>query len=90
MNKSDLVSTIAKETNCSKSMVKKVVDCLFDEIPKAVKDGTVNITGFGKFYANRIAARKGRNPATGESINIVAKKSPRFKAGAAFKRVVSS
>lgn len=71
MKTSDLIDQIAQSTDRSKTEVREVLDALLDGIPAAAKKGEdVTLTGFGKFSIRQRAARQGRNPATGESIEI--------------------
>lgn len=82
MNKQSLVEKVAEKTGLTKKDATAAVDSLFDSIQDALKDGEkVQIIGFGNFEVRERAARKGRNPQTGEEITIAASKSPAFKAG---------
>lgn len=86
MNKSDLVDAIAEAADISKAAAGRAIDALTDSIAIALKNGeTVSIIGFGTFSVKERAARTGRNPQTGASIEIAASKSPAFKAGKALK-----
>ena len=90
MNKSELIDAIAKKTGESKRSVNEVVDVLVDEVQRTVKKGEkVTLPGFGTFERRNRAARQGRNPQTGETIQVPAAKVPAFKAGASFKSYVS-
>ncbi len=81
MNKNDLVAAVAEATNMSKADTARTVDGVFDAISGALKAGEdVKLPGFGSFSVAERAARKGRNPQTGETIQIAASKQPRFKA----------
>jgi DNA-binding protein HU-beta len=89
MRKQDLVAAVANETGKSESETNKAVTAVFDAIEKALSNGDeVTISGFGTFRVTERPAREGRNPQTGETIKINAKKSPTFKAGAALRRAV--
>ncbi|MDZ7780980.1 MAG: HU family DNA-binding protein [Gemmatimonadota bacterium] len=93
MNKSELVDALANDTGMTKADAARAVDALFspDEgvISKALKNGTrVQITGFGTFEAKQRKARMGRNPRTGESIQIAATKTPGFRAGKGLKDAI--
>ena len=89
MNKSDIIQEVAELLD-SKKDAKKAVDGVFDVITKALKKGdTVQVLGFGTFRVQKTKARKGRNPQTGETINIKAKKAPKFVAGSALKNAIS-
>ena len=80
MNKKELINVVAETTGLSKKDVTVVVDATFDKITEALKKGeSVNIAGHGKYEVRERAARKGRNPQTGEEIEIPASKSPAFK-----------
>ena len=82
MNKQSLVEKVAEKTGLTKKDATAAVDTLFDSIQEALKDGEkVQVIGFGNFEVRERAARKGRNPQTGEEITIAASKSPAFKAG---------
>lgn len=86
MNKSDLVALIAGEAGISKSAAEKALNSLIEGITKALKKGdTVTLVGFGTFSVSKRAAREGRNPQTGETIKIAARKVPRFKPGKALR-----
>jgi len=89
MNKSELIDAIAADAEMSKADAGRALDALTANISKALKKGdTVSLIGFGTFSVKERAARTGRNPATGETINIKASKSPSFKAGKAFKDAI--
>jgi DNA-binding protein HU-beta len=86
MNKSELVSKVAEATEMSKKDVTSVVDAVFDTIADALQNGDkVQLVGFGNFEVRERTARKGRNPQTGEEIDIPASKIPAFKPGKALK-----
>ncbi|NSW84157.1 MAG: HU family DNA-binding protein [Syntrophothermus sp.] len=89
MNKTDLVAKVASEANMTKKDVEKVINTLFATIEEALKDGSkVQLVGFGTFEVRERQARKGRNPQTGEEIEIPAARIPAFKAGKALKDAV--
>ncbi len=78
MNKADLISEVAKVVSTKKE-AQAAVNCVFASIPKAMRKGSpVTIAGFGTFKVAKRKARKGRNPRTGEVINIKASKTPKF------------
>ena len=82
MNKNDLIATVSSSTGLSKSDATKAIDGVFTAIGTALKKGTeVRLVGFGTFTVTNRAASKGRNPRTGETIDIPASKLPKFKAG---------
>ena len=81
-NKNDLVTAVANSTGLSKTDAGKAVDGVFDAITAALKSGEeVRLVGFGTFSVSSRAASEGRNPRTGQKINIPASKQPKFKAG---------
>ncbi|KSU85588.1 HU family DNA-binding protein [Fictibacillus enclensis] len=86
MNKTDLVNTVAEQTQLSKKDATKAVDAVFEAIADTLKEGDkVQLIGFGNFEVRERAARKGRNPQTGQEIEIAASKVPAFKPGKALK-----
>lgn len=90
MNKSDMVDALASRTDMTKTDAARAVDALFSPdggiIAEALRSDTrVQITGFGTFEARHRKARTGRNPRTGESIQIAATKTPSFRAGKGLK-----
>ena len=90
MNKNELVAAVAQSTNNSKADVAKAVDVVFDAISGSLRNGdTVKVAGFGNFSVAYQAARQGRNPRTGEPLQIAASKQPKFKAGKALKDAVN-
>ncbi len=89
MNKSDLIEAMADAGDISKTAAARALDALTDGIAVALKNGeTVSLIGFGTFSVKERAARTGRNPQTGASIEIKASKTPAFKAGKALKDAV--
>lgn len=89
MNKNDLVSAVADAGGLSKADAGKAVEAVFDAITKSLQAGTdVRLVGFGTFTVASRAASEGRNPRTGEKINIPASKQPKFKAGKGLKDAV--
>ncbi|PQP82282.1 DNA-binding protein [Paenibacillus sp. PCH8] len=86
MNKSDLITNVSEATELSKKDVTKAVDAVFEAIAEALQSGDkVQLVGFGNFEVRERSARKGRNPQTGEEIEIPASKIPAFKPGKALK-----
>ncbi len=86
MNKADLINALAAKNEISKKDAEKAVNGVLDLIAGALKDGDkVQIMGFGAFEVKERAARTGKNPATGETIEIAASKAVVFKAGKALK-----
>jgi len=89
MNKTDLINAVAEKSELSKQDTTIAVDAVFNTIIEALKNGdSVKLIGFGNFEVRDRAARKGRNPQTGEEIEIAASKVPAFKPGAALKNAV--
>ncbi len=89
MNKEELVKEIAKKSKVSQKAVADILAATLDTIEKAVKKGNkVTLVGFGTFEARKRAARTGRNPQTGATLKIAAKKVPAFSAGKKFKELV--
>ena len=90
MNKEDLIGQVATGVGISKADAAKSVDSVFSNITSSLKSGNeVRIVGFGTFLVANRAATTGRNPRTGESIQIPAKKVPKFRAGKALKNTVN-
>ena len=88
MNKGDLVEAVSKVT-CTKKAASQAVDVVLDSIVAALKRGdSISIAGFGTFKVSQRKARTGRNPRTGEAIQIAARKVPVFKAGTGLKKAV--
>lgn len=90
MNKSELVASVAEVAELTKKDAEKAVNAVFASVQKAlVEDDKVQIIGFGTFEVRTRAAHKGRNPQTGETIEIPASQNPVFKAGKALKEAVN-
>jgi DNA-binding protein HU-beta len=92
MNKTEMAEVLAKKCDLSQSKAQEIVGCIFDTKPghgiiATVLDagGKIQIPGFGTFGSKQRAARQGRNPATGQTITIAAKKYPFFKPGKGLK-----
>jgi DNA-binding protein HU-beta len=80
--KADIVDKIADTASLTKKQAAEAFDAVFDNIVKQLKKGErVQVPGFGSFSVSKRAARKGRNPKTGETIKIKASKAARFKMG---------
>ena len=89
MNKSELVANIADSADISKASAEKALNGFMDSITSALQKGDkVTLVGFGTFSVAKRAAREGRNPQTGEPIQIKAARMPGFKAGKALKEAV--
>lgn len=90
MNKQELVTQVAKEADLPKTKAQAAVEAIFDSIKATLKKGgEVRLVGFGTFSVAKRAATTGRNPRTGEKINIPASKQPKFKAGKDLKEAVN-
>ena len=90
MNKSELIEAIAKEANLSKKDAEAAVNAYTSVVTASLKKGNkVALVGFGTYEVRKRAARKGKNPQTGEVIKIKAAKVPAFKAGKALKDTVN-
>ena len=90
MNKNDLVAAVSSETGMSKSDAAGAVDSVFDTIAGSLRGGSeVRLVGFGTFSVVHRKASMGRNPRTGEPIQIKASNQPKFKAGKALKATVN-
>lgn len=90
MNKAELVEAVASSTNSSKADAQRSVEAVLDTISAALQKGDkVALTGFGTFEVRDRAARTGRNPQTGETIQVKAAKVPAFKAGQGLKNAVA-
>jgi DNA-binding protein HU-beta len=90
MNKAELIEAMADAADISKAAAGRALDGMVDAITGAMKKGDqVSLIGFGTFTVRERAARTGRNPQTGETINIKASKNPAFKAGKALKDAVN-
>lgn len=91
MNKAELVSAVAEKADLTKKESERVINAVFAAVEEALARGDkVQLVGFGTFEVREREARKGRNPQTGEEINIPATKVPAFKAGKALKDIVNS
>ena len=90
MNKVELVEAMAKKTGLSKKDAEGALKAFIETVECEVKKGRkVQLVGFGTFELSKRAARKGRNPQTGEAMKIKASKTPKFKPGKAFKDAVN-
>ncbi|MCL4397762.1 HU family DNA-binding protein [Patescibacteria group bacterium] len=89
MTKADLVDVVAKKANLTNKAARESVQAILDAVRDALKRGEkVVVTGFGTFSVRSRAARTGRNPQTGASIQIAARKTPGFTAGKALKKAI--
>lgn len=90
MTKAELVSAIASKAEISKAAAEKALNGFISAVTEALKKGNkVALVGFGTFEVVKRAARKGRNPRTGQEIKIKASKAPKFRPGKALKKAVA-
>lgn len=90
MNKSELIEAVAQSAELSKASAGRAVDAVVEAVTAALKEGDqVSLVGFGTFAVKERAARSGRNPRTGETIQIAASNVPGFKPGKALKDAVN-
>jgi DNA-binding protein HU-beta len=90
MNKQELIDAVASESGTSKVAAEETINAVFETISKAVAAGdAVQLIGFGSFGTGERAARTGRNPQTGETIQIAAAKTVKFTAGKGFKDAIN-
>jgi DNA-binding protein HU-beta len=90
VNKAELIDAIADSADLSKASASRALDAVIDSVTNALKSGDqVSLVGFGTFAVKERAARTGRNPQTGQPIEIAAAKVPGFKAGKALKDAVN-
>lgn len=90
MKKAELIEAVAEKAGTTKADAGRTVDALFEVVTAALKKGTkVPVAGFGTFAVSKRAAREGRNPATGATVKIAARKAVTFKAGTALKEAVN-
>ena len=90
MNKTELIAAIAEKTELSKKDADKALKAFTDVVEEELKKGEkIQLVGFGTFEVSERAAREGRNPQTGETMQIAASKSPKFKAGKALKDAIN-
>ena len=90
MNKQELIDNMAESADISKVAASRALDAMIDSISGALKKGdSLTLVGFGTFSVRSRAARAGRNPKTGETIQIKASKVPAFKAGKTLKEAVN-
>ena len=90
MNKTELVAAMAEQTNLSKKDAEAALKAFVDVVSEELKKGEkVQLVGFGTFEVSERAAREGRNPQTGETMQIKASKTPKFKAGKALKDMMN-
>lgn len=91
MNKTELVAAIAEKTELSKKDSEKALKAFIDVVTEELQKGEkIQLVGFGTFEVADRAAREGRNPLTGEKMQIEASKAPKFKAGKALKDMLNA
>lgn len=91
MNKAELIATMSDKTGLTKADAEKALNVFIDVVTDALADNIkVQLAGFGTFEVAERAARTGRNPKTGEEIQIPACKAPKFKAGKALKEAANA
>ncbi|WP_457570897.1 HU family DNA-binding protein [Desulfovulcanus sp.] len=91
MNKSELIRTLAEERNISVEEATDIVNVFFDSMKEALKNGNrVEIRGFGSFKIKDYKGYQGRNPKTGEKVEVKPKKLPFFRAGKELKDYINS
>ena len=90
MNKTELIAAMAEQTQLSKKDAEAALKAFIDVVSEELKKGEkVQLVGFGTFEVSERAAREGRNPQTGETMEIKASKTPKFKAGKALKDMMN-
>lgn len=90
MNKTELIAAVSEKTGVSKKDCEKAISAMLEQVAEALAQGDkVQIVGFGSFEVKERQARTGRNPRTGETVEIAASKAPVFKAGKALKDIVA-
>ncbi|MBI4490082.1 MAG: HU family DNA-binding protein [Deltaproteobacteria bacterium] len=90
MTKADLIDSVSNKAELPKQRAEEIVNAVFDDIIAALKNGDkVNISGFGTFSVSHRKARTGRNPKTGETIQIASSRAAKFKAGKTLKESLS-
>ena len=92
MTKTDLIEKISEKVNfLNKKQTDRVVNCIFENIKQALEKGDkVEIRGFGSFTIRKRNPREGRNPLTGDKVNVPAKRVPFFRAGKELKKMVDN
>ena len=91
MNKTDLIAAVAEKAEVSKKDAEKALKAFTDVVTEELKaGGKIQLVGFGTFEVSERAAREGRNPQTGETMQIAASKVPKFKVGKALKDAVNA
>lgn len=90
MNKTELIAVVAEKAELSKKDAERAINAFTEAISEElVKGGKIQLVGFGTFEVAERAAREGRNPKTGETMQIAASRTPKFKAGKALKDMLN-
>jgi DNA-binding protein HU-beta len=90
MNKADFVKHVAQQHQCTQIEAEKTIDMFTSSVIDAIGKGNeISLIGFGNFSVSKVAARSGRNPRTGEALQIVAYNQPKFKVGQKLKDAVN-
>ena len=90
LNKEALISAMAESSGLTKTDASRALAAFIESVEKALKEGgEVRLVGFGTFSVTNRPAREGRNPRTGEPLKLAASKSPKFQAGAVFKKAIA-
>ena len=91
MNKAELITKVSEKAKVTEKVAKVIVDTLFDRMRKSLEKGErIEIRGFGSFVVRNYRGYKGRNPRTGEVVDVAPKKLPFFKAGKELKEMVNT
>ncbi len=90
MNKGDFIKFISENNNCTQGMAEKVINMFTSSVIDAISKGNeISLIGFGSFFVQRVEAREGRNPRTGDALKIAAYNQPKFKVGQKLKDAVN-
>ena len=90
MNKADFINHIAQQHKCTKTEAEKTINIFTSSVIDAIGKGNeISLIGFGNFFVSKVAARTGRNPRTGEVLEIAAYNQPKFKVGKKLKDAVN-
>jgi DNA-binding protein HU-beta len=90
MNKGDFIKFISENNNCTQGMAEKVINMFTSSVIDAISKGNeISLIGFGSFSVQRVEAREGRNPRTGDALKIAAYNQPKFKVGQKLKDAVN-
>ena len=90
MNKGDFIKFISENNNCTQGIAEKVINMFTSSVIDAISKGKeISLIGFGSFSVNRVEARNGRNPKTGNALEIPAYNQPKFKVGQKLKDAVN-